>query len=92
VSDLDLLPSFGGSDMRQLFLQNFTGDVTVHIPFGMELLWAYSRLILEPTESAMAKYLEIGQKLTWPKLYMIQNHMILEKILLEKLDQLEQMQ
>ncbi len=74
--------------MKNVFLQTFTGDVTIHMPFGLDLLWAYRKFISDPSRKDMERYFELGQKFTWPKLYMIQNHMMLEKILVEKYDQL----
>eukprot|EP00475_Leptophrys_vorax_P040997 TRINITY_DN769_c0_g1_i2.p1 TRINITY_DN769_c0_g1~~TRINITY_DN769_c0_g1_i2.p1 ORF type:complete len:297 (-),score=58.20 TRINITY_DN769_c0_g1_i2:790-1680(-) len=88
ISELDLLPSFGGNDIRHLFLQTFTGNVTIHLSFGLSLIWAYFRIASDPTRTDVIHYLTEGQRLTWPKLRMIQSHVAFEKSLIRKRDEI----
>lgn len=81
LSDLDLLPSLGGTDLRWIFLQNFTGNVTIHPKLDRTLLWAYAHIASDPSAQNFERYLLEGQRWTWPKLCMINNHLGFERTL-----------
>jgi hypothetical protein len=65
IRDLELLPAeLGGQTFTAVFLQRFEGTVTI---------WPHTRLkdllnILEdPTRGDLARMIDGGQRVTWPK-------------------------
>lgn len=78
VRELDLIP---GLDLRSIWLQRFVGDVTIHPRIRHGLLWAYTQMLNDPDQKSMDRFLLEGQRMTWPKLCMISNHSIFEKLL-----------
>jgi len=81
IKQLDILPQIRGYDIRSLWLQKFDGDITIHLKMNWTTLWSYFRMASDPSPSDFDKYLHEGQLLTWPKISMIHNHLILEKML-----------
>ena len=61
-----------GTDWSGLFLQEFTGDVTILPPlrFG-----DYMRMLADPTVDDMRRYLQVGQIETWRKLPMLKTRL-----------------
>jgi len=77
---LDLLPHVLGADGSFLFLQRFNGTVTI-VP--RPRFKDYLSLTAYINEEKMARFIRVGEKITWPKLSMIANRMkVEEKILL----------
>eukprot|EP00727_Mastigamoeba_balamuthi_P001604 m51a1_g11440 hypothetical protein (586) ;mRNA; f:500-2747 len=78
VRELDLLPTLLGQDWGSLFLQRFGGTVTLvrQARFG-----AFLRCLSDPSAQEMADYIAEGERMTWPALVMIENHMRIEKAL-----------
>lgn len=75
LKDLDLLPSI----FSLVFLQRFHGSVTI---LPRIKLWHYFRILEDPgSETIMDDYMSIGERRTWPKLYMIKNRLRVEKSL-----------
>ncbi len=54
--------------LSQLFLQDFTGDVTLMPPFGLS---DYLAVLSDPTPASMAKFLRVGQQEAWRKSAML---------------------
>ncbi|KAK0522022.1 hypothetical protein OC842_006594, partial [Tilletia horrida] len=75
IRDLDLLPRLLGTDWSSVFLQRFTGAVTI-IPRTRFLDWI--RILSDPDRKELARMLRISQIVTFPKLHMIENRVRLE--------------
>ncbi|PLW25342.1 hypothetical protein PCANC_24943 [Puccinia coronata f. sp. avenae] len=81
IRDLELLPAeLGGQTFTAVFLQRFEGTVTI---------WPHTRLkdllnILEdPTRGDLARMIDGGQRVTWPKIRIIQNRLRIERQVFE---------
>jgi hypothetical protein len=86
IRELDLFPEGGIYD---LFLQSFTGNVTIHLKMNRTLAWAYFHMWKDPSKKDMEFYLLEGERLTWPKLCMISNRFLLERTLRDCIISLE---
>ncbi|CAD6885531.1 unnamed protein product [Tilletia controversa] len=75
IRDLDLLPRLLGTDWSSVFLQRFTGAVTI-IPRTRFRDWL--RILSDPDRKELARMLRISQSVTFPKLHMIENRVRLE--------------
>ncbi|KAL9936950.1 hypothetical protein V8E36_004185 [Tilletia maclaganii] len=75
IRDLDLLPRLLGTDWSSVFLQRFTGAVTI-IP--KTRFWDWMRILSDPDRKELARMLRVSQSVSFPKLHMIENRMRLE--------------
>ncbi|KAE8231733.1 hypothetical protein CF326_g3245 [Tilletia indica] len=75
IRDLDLLPRLLGTDWSSVFLQRFTGAVTI-IPKTRFRDWL--RILSDPDRKELARMLRVSQSVTFPKLHMIENRVRLE--------------
>ncbi|KAJ3179314.1 hypothetical protein HDU87_002923 [Geranomyces variabilis] len=80
LKDLELLPRVLGTDVSDVFLQRFEGDVTI-VPRPQ--LQDYQNILTDPTNERMKWYIERGEARAWPKLNMIANRMRVERALAE---------
>ncbi|KAJ3150065.1 hypothetical protein HDU86_006789 [Geranomyces michiganensis] len=78
LKDLELLPRVLGTDVSDVFLQRFEGDVTI-VPRPQ--LKDYQHILTDPTNERMQWYIERGEARSWPKLHMIANRMRVERAL-----------
>jgi hypothetical protein len=91
IRDLDLLPQLLQSDWSGVFLQRFSGDLTLtprstisvrHLPRGVftELikLQDWFRILSDPNQKQLGRMIDVGQRVTWPALRMVRNRMIVE--------------
>ncbi|KAJ3148276.1 hypothetical protein HDU89_004873 [Geranomyces variabilis] len=78
LKDLELLPRVLGTDVSDVFLQRFEGDVTI-VPRPQ--LADYQNILTDPTNERMKWYIERGEARSWPKLNMIANRMRVERAL-----------
>ena len=76
LHNLNLLPRIFGQDWSMVFLQNFTGKVTIVPHFR---LGDYFHTISDPDAVGMRHYIEGGEKNTWPKISMITNRLKVEQ-------------
>ncbi|KAA1137654.1 hypothetical protein PGTUg99_020019 [Puccinia graminis f. sp. tritici] len=90
IRDLELLPAeFGGQTFTAVFLQKFEGTVTI---------WPHTRLqdwlkILEdPSREELSRMIEVGERVTWPKIRMIEHRMRIERQVFEGRKQTKQSQ
>ncbi|KAI8453647.1 acyl transferase/acyl hydrolase/lysophospholipase [Phakopsora pachyrhizi] len=80
IRDLELLPESGGHSWSAVFLQKFEGSVTV---------WPKSRLkdwinmLSDPDEKELARMMDVGMRVTWPKIHMIENRLKIERQVLK---------
>jgi hypothetical protein len=77
---LELLPRPLGQDWSQLWLQRFSGTITIW-PKSVPSDFYY--ILSDPTPSRLARMIHVGQLATWPKLKFIANRMKLEKLIEE---------
>lgn len=78
LRDLELLPRPLGQDWSQLWLQRFSGTITIWPKSIPSDFW---HILSDPTPQRLARMIHTGQLSTWPKLLFIANRMKLEKII-----------
>ncbi|KAK4687123.1 hypothetical protein P7C73_g3007, partial [Tremellales sp. Uapishka_1] len=79
IRDLDLMPQILQSDWSGVFLQRFSGDLTL-TPRSTIRDW--TRILSDPDRTDLARMLSVGEKVTWPALRMVRNRMIIERAIL----------
>ncbi|WVN86846.1 patatin-like phospholipase domain-containing protein [Cryptococcus depauperatus CBS 7841] len=79
IRDLDLMPQILQSDWSGVFLQRFSGDLTL-IPRSTIRDWF--RILSDPDVHQLERMLRVGQRVTWPALYMVKNRMTIERAIL----------
>lgn len=77
---LELLPRPMGQDWSQLWLQRFSGTVTI---WPRSILSDFYYILTDPDENRLARMLHVGQLAAWPKLKFISNRMAIEKVIQE---------
>ncbi|KAH8830520.1 patatin-like phospholipase domain-containing protein [Flagelloscypha sp. PMI_526] len=75
IRDLELMPELLGQDWSSVFLQRFSGSITI---WPRTRLKDWFRLLTDPDEKELARMTSVGQLVTWPKLHMIQNRLRIE--------------
>jgi len=75
IRDLDLLPQILQSDWSGVFLQRFSGDLTLTPRSTVGDWW---RLLSDPNQQQLRRMLEVGEKVTWPALRMVSNRLTIE--------------
>lgn len=78
IRDLDLLPSLLGQDWSSVFLQRFSGAVTI---WPKTRAWDWVRILSDPDRKELDRMMCVGQSVTFPKLHMIENRVRLERAL-----------
>ncbi|KAF2672759.1 patatin-domain-containing protein [Microthyrium microscopicum] len=78
LKHLELLPRPMGQDWSQLWLQRFSGTITIW-PKSIPSDFIY--ILSDPSTTRLARMLHTGQLSTWPKLLFIGNRLRLEKII-----------
>lgn len=76
IRDLDLLPSILGQDWSSVFLQRFSGAVTI---WPKTRTWDWIRILSDPDRKELTRMMHVGQSVTFPKLHMIENRVRLER-------------
>jgi predicted acylesterase/phospholipase RssA len=75
---LELLPRPLGQDWSQLWLQRFSGTVTIWPKSDPIDFW---HILSDPTPERLARMIRVGQLSTWPKLKFIANRARLERLI-----------
>jgi predicted acylesterase/phospholipase RssA len=78
LRDLELLPRPLGQDWSQLWLQRFSGTITI---WPKSITSDFYHILSDPTPQRLARMIHTGQLSTWPKLLFIANRMKVEKII-----------
>lgn len=65
IRDLDLLPSILGQDWSSVFLQRFSGAVTI---WPKTRAWDWVRILSDPDRKELARMMQVGSSVTFPKL------------------------
>lgn len=73
---LDLLPRWLAQDWLSVFLQKFTGTITIWPRIRFK---DFYYILLDPTEDQMAEYLEKGQRSMFPSLLFIKHRLSIER-------------
>ncbi|WVR08195.1 hypothetical protein IAU60_005241 [Kwoniella sp. DSM 27419] len=79
IRDLDLMPQILQSDWSGVFLQRFSGDLTL-TPRSTIRDWFH--ILSDPARSDLERMLTVGQRVTWPALRMVRNRMTIERAIL----------
>ncbi|WVW86753.1 hypothetical protein I302_108807 [Kwoniella bestiolae CBS 10118] len=79
IRDLDLMPQILQSDWSGVFLQRFSGDLTLT---PRTTIRDWFRILSDPDRSQLDHMLEVGQRVTWPALRMVKNRMTIERAIL----------
>ncbi|KAL9130960.1 MAG: hypothetical protein Q9217_001006 [Psora testacea] len=74
---LELLPRPLGQDWSGIWLQQFSGTITIWPKSRFTDFWY---ILSDPTPSRLARMLLTGQQSTWPKLLFIANRMKIERL------------
>lgn len=76
IRDLDLMPQLLQSDWSGVFLQRFSGDLTL-TPRSTVRDWFH--LLDDPDRAQLGRMIKVGQRVTWPALHMAGNRMLIER-------------
>ncbi|KAI9707460.1 MAG: hypothetical protein M1836_000421 [Candelina mexicana] len=77
---LELLPRPLGQDWSELWLQRFSGTITI---WPKSVLSDFYYILSDPTPQRLARMLHVGQQSTFPKLKFIANRMKAERLVEE---------
>ncbi|KAK5136215.1 hypothetical protein LTR08_003822 [Meristemomyces frigidus] len=75
---LELLPRPLGQDWSEIWLQRFSGTITI---WPKSVMSDFYHILSDPTMQRLARMIHIGQLAAWPKLKFIANRMAIEKII-----------
>ncbi|WVQ96097.1 hypothetical protein IAU59_003199 [Kwoniella sp. CBS 9459] len=79
IRDLDLMPQILQSDWSGVFLQRFSGDLTL-TPKTTIMDWFH--ILSDPDRQELERMLSVGERVTWPALRMVKNRMTIERAIL----------
>ena len=77
---LELLPRPLGQDWSQIWLQRFSGTITI---WPRSILGDFWHILSDPSMQRLARMIHVGQLAAWPKLKFIANRMAIEKVIEE---------
>ena len=77
---LELLPRPLGQDWSEIWLQRFSGTVTIWPKTRMS---DFYYILTDPTMERLARMIHVGQQAAFPKLQFISNRMKIEKVVVE---------
>lgn len=76
VKTLDLLPRWLEQDWLNVFLQRFTGSITI---WPRNRFKDFIHILLDPNEAQMTEYLEKGQRSMFPRLLFVKHRLSIER-------------
>ena len=79
---LELLPRPLGQDWSGIWLQQFTGTITI---WPKTRLSDYYYILSDPTPERLARMIRVGQQATFPKLLFLENRLKVERLIEEGL-------
>ncbi|KAH9826855.1 patatin-like phospholipase domain-containing protein [Teratosphaeria destructans] len=77
---LELLPRPMGQDWSEVWLQRFSGTITI---WPRTIISDYWNILSDPDMKRLARMIHVGQLAAWPKLKFISNRMAIEKVIEE---------
>ncbi|KAK6437266.1 hypothetical protein LTR95_006548, partial [Oleoguttula sp. CCFEE 5521] len=75
---LELLPRPLGQDWSQIWLQRFSGTITI---WPKSIMSDYWNILSDPTMERLGRMIHAGQLAAWPKLKFVSNRMVIEKVI-----------
>lgn len=75
---LELLPRPLGQDWSEVFLQRFSGTITI---WPKTRVSDFYHILSDPTMQRLANMIKAGQLATWPKLKFVSNRIAIEKLI-----------
>lgn len=78
LKHLELLPRLLEQDWSEIWLQNFSGTVTI---WPRSKITDFLYILSDPTPQRLARMLQVGQSSTFPKLLFIGNRMRMERLI-----------
>jgi predicted acylesterase/phospholipase RssA len=79
---LELLPRPLGQDWSEIWLQRFSGTITI---WPKTILSDFWNILSDPSPARLRRMLSAGQKSCWPKIRFIANRMKVERVITEGL-------
>lgn len=80
LRDLELLPRPLGQDWSEIWLQRFSGTITI---WPKSVMSDFYYILSDPSMQRLARMIHTGQLAAWPKLKFISNRMAIEKVIEE---------
>lgn len=77
---LELLPRPLGQDWSEIWLQRFSGTVTV---WPKSTLSDYWNILSDPSPERLARMIKVGERSCWPRIRFISNRLKVERVILE---------
>lgn len=77
---LELLPRPLGQDWSEIWLQRFSGTITI---WPKSVFSDFYHILSDPSMQRLARMIHVGQLAAWPKLKFIANRMSIEKVIEE---------
>jgi len=77
---LELLPRPLGQDWSEIWLQRFSGTITI---WPKSLISDFYYILTDPTPERLARMIRVGQLSAWPKVKFIGNRMKIERLIQE---------
>lgn len=77
---LELLPRPLGQDWSEVWLQRFSGTITI---WPKSVMSDFYHILSDPSMQRLARMIHVGQLAAWPKLKFIANRMAIEKVIEE---------
>ncbi|GMG32789.1 unnamed protein product [Ambrosiozyma monospora] len=78
IREFQLLPNLMQSDWSNVFLQKFSGTITL---FPKISLKDYRYILCDPTEERLAEMINSGRSVTYPKLLFIRHRLNIENLI-----------
>ncbi|KAN0077828.1 Acyl transferase/acyl hydrolase/lysophospholipase [Elaphomyces granulatus] len=79
---LELLPRPLGQDWSEIWLQRFSGTITIWPKSVLSDFW---NLLSDPSSQRLARMLQVGQQSTFPKLQFVENRIKIESLIMKGL-------
>ncbi|KAK5953146.1 hypothetical protein OHC33_005714 [Knufia fluminis] len=79
---LELLPRPMGQDWSEIWLQRFSGTVTV---WPKSIISDYFNILSDPSPERLARMIRVGERSCWPRIRFIDNRLKVERVILEGL-------
>lgn len=81
---LELLPRLMGQDWSEIWLQRFSGTITIWPKTVLSDFW---NILSDPSAQRLARMIRAGERSCWPKIRFISNRMKIENVIIEGLRQ-----
>ena len=79
---LELLPRPLGQDWSEIWLQRFSGTITL---WPKSVFGDFLHILSDPSSARLARMLEVGERSAWPKIKFVENRLKVERMVVEGL-------